>query len=240
MLTDDASVAQLRAQIVAEVRAELRSECLAKFEAAALELKIMLRAEMERHRAEMEVYPTGKGADDPQTSCGVFNFPGEHAQVNAAPHHDRERRRMALPAPPLPLPTQAVAQAEPGFVDVAVEKAGVDEAAVENNNPVLNADAANNRTSTLRRFSDVIALDEGGVEAEVEIERSMWDVSLLIGTESVPGAASAFLLILLVFNVVVQCLFCYIVWEGLAKPEYTGETVAGFRTWRRNVAHDIT
>jgi hypothetical protein len=240
MLTDDASVAQLRAQIVAEVRAELRSECLAKFEAAAHELKIMFRAEMERHRTEIEVHRTREGADDPQTSCDVLDFLEEHSPVKAAPHHDRERRRMALPAPPPPPPTQAVPQAEPEFVDVAVEKAGVDEAAVENNNPVKNADAANNRTSTLRRFSDVIALDEGDVEAEVEIERSMWDMSLLIGTASVPGAASAFLLILLVFNVLVQCLFCYIVWEGLAKPEYTGETVAGFRTWRRNVAHDIT
>ena len=82
-------------------------------------------------------------------------------------------------------------------------------------------------------------VDAGEVEDEVSIESSIWDCPLVIGTHAVRPVASVYVTLLLLVNVCVQLVFCAIVKE-MAEPTITKNAVGGYRSWRRNVAHDIS
>jgi hypothetical protein len=75
-------------------------------------------------------------------------------------------------------------------------------------------------------------------EDELEIEGSAWQVCLLIGTPAVGTAASAYLVVLLVLNAVVQGIFCMVVIQSLSVPGITAVTVDGLRSWRTSTAHE--
>eukprot|EP00937_MAST-01D_sp_MAST-1D-sp2_P005633 g5633.t1 len=74
---------------------------------------------------------------------------------------------------------------------------------------------------------------------DVSLEPSVWSSALLCGTVPGDGAApSALLAMLLLINVAIQAIFCFIVYEALSTPQITEDTVLEYRGWRRNVAHD--
>ena len=54
------------------------------------------------------------------------------------------------------------------------------------------------------------------------------------------GLGSVFLAFLLALNVVVQGIATIVVAGGLAVRQYDVDTVAELRTWRLNIAHDVT
>ena len=72
-----------------------------------------------------------------------------------------------------------------------------------------------------------------------DIDPSMWDVALVLGTEPVGAGASAFAALLLALNCVVQALFLYILIlpdAALTTSSWDDGSVAQLATWRSTVA----
>ena len=69
------------------------------------------------------------------------------------------------------------------------------------------------------------------------LEESVWDASLLVLTTLHGHASSAWAVMLLLVNMLMQWTFVYIVLIDLAKQDINKDTVLGFRAWRTNIAH---
>ena len=92
-------------------------------------------------------------------------------------------------------------------------------------------------SSVAKDEESAVAAEESG--EPVELEPSMWNAPLLIGTSAVGCAGSAQLLLLMALNVAVQAVFASIVATNLSRRTIDGGTVDQLRTWRRFVAHDV-
>ncbi|KAJ1484805.1 hypothetical protein T484DRAFT_1795824 [Baffinella frigidus] len=81
------------------------------------------------------------------------------------------------------------------------------------------------------------------LEQSYELQESMWDAVVYIGADKNQGgmgyAGSAYTVLLLVLNVAVQALFVVIVWGIVSEPQFDANSVEGFRSWRRNIAHSV-
>jgi len=80
--------------------------------------------------------------------------------------------------------------------------------------------------------------DENEEEDEVELEGSMWYSPMLVFTPVCGAGASTVCIFLLVINLAVQGMFCYIVMQALSVANITPDTVEGLKSWRRSSAHD--
>ena len=68
----------------------------------------------------------------------------------------------------------------------------------------------------------------------MELEQSVWSNGLLCGALPGEGAStSALLMLMLVLNVAMQAIFCFIVHEALSTQVITEDTVVQYRVWRR-------
>lgn len=74
---------------------------------------------------------------------------------------------------------------------------------------------------------------------EYQLKESMWDVALLIGTDSAGPSHSASLVAAALCNVAVQVLFCLVIFANLGTPDWTEERVQQLRSWRATYGHDI-
>ena len=75
---------------------------------------------------------------------------------------------------------------------------------------------------------------------EVELQSSIWDTVLLLGTAPCGLAGSMFGFLLVLGNSVGQGLFVYIVANtDLSEKNYDDDSVDAFKMWRRTVAHDV-
>ena len=94
--------------------------------------------------------------------------------------------------------------------------------------------------SPAERHAEPSSADEQEEWDEMELEQSVWSNGLLCGALPGEGAStSALLMLLLVLNVAMQAIFCFIVHEALSTQVITEDTVVQYRVWRRNVAHDL-
>ena len=75
---------------------------------------------------------------------------------------------------------------------------------------------------------------------ECALEGSVWDAVLLVGTPVLGGAGTAFIALLIALNLAMQAVFIHVVSTAFTSSAYTSESLDQLRTWRRNVAHDIT
>ena len=92
---------------------------------------------------------------------------------------------------------------------------------------------------TLSRLSVAAASEP---PEQMELKESIWDASVLIGTEQVGRAASAYMVVLLMMNLFVQGAFAFILRSpgpGLTSKSFTRDEIDGLLAWRRNVAHDV-
>ena len=69
------------------------------------------------------------------------------------------------------------------------------------------------------------------------LEESLWDASLLVGIQGQGALSSAWTVKLLLLNIIAQGLFTFIVIVDLTSREINENAPAGFRAWRRNIAH---
>mmetsp|Transcript_26972 Transcript_26972/g.34994 ORF Transcript_26972/g.34994 Transcript_26972/m.34994 type:complete len:798 (+) Transcript_26972:29-2422(+) len=72
---------------------------------------------------------------------------------------------------------------------------------------------------------------------EYALSGSMWDVVILLGTRSVGIAGTLYSTMLLIMNIIIQFIFCYIVLANFTTETFDDSTILGFRSWRRNIAH---
>lgn len=77
------------------------------------------------------------------------------------------------------------------------------------------------------------------IEQSYELQGSYWDISLLVGLDCVGSAGNAYGMMLLMLNIFVQIVLVWIINESLTDPDFTDESVAGFRKWRISIAHDV-
>ena len=79
--------------------------------------------------------------------------------------------------------------------------------------------------------------DEG---EERELHESIWEASMIIGTDMLGVASSVFLSCCLCVNALGQGLFMWIVYStGLSQAQFDHDVVSALREWRRTVAHDV-
>ena len=76
------------------------------------------------------------------------------------------------------------------------------------------------------------------IHDSVPIQPSIWYVAPLAGTWEAGGAASVFIILLLLVNISVQIIFLNIVINGLTVTHENRFDIAGFRNWRYKIAHD--
>ena len=93
--------------------------------------------------------------------------------------------------------------------------------------------------------------DDGGEKSEddtdstllvgitYELQESIWDASLLFGTEELGVTATVWAVVLLLVNSAVQIILAIVVIQQLTDPTFPSDTIAALRTWRINIAHDI-
>lgn len=76
---------------------------------------------------------------------------------------------------------------------------------------------------------------------QMELKESIWDASVLIGTDQVGKAASVYIVVLLVMNLFVQGAFAFILATSkqMVSESYTRDEIDGLLDWRRKVAHDV-
>jgi hypothetical protein len=79
--------------------------------------------------------------------------------------------------------------------------------------------------------------NEDGDFDQYTLSGSMWDVSLLLGMLPNDTAGSTYCAFLLLINSAIQIIFTYILLFNLTEEEFSEDTILGFRSWRRNVAH---
>mmetsp|Transcript_26980 Transcript_26980/g.35006 ORF Transcript_26980/g.35006 Transcript_26980/m.35006 type:complete len:798 (+) Transcript_26980:29-2422(+) len=72
---------------------------------------------------------------------------------------------------------------------------------------------------------------------EYALSGSMWDVVILLGTRSVGIAGTLYSTMLLIMNIIIQFIFCYIVLANFTAETFDDNAILGFRSWRRNIAH---
>mgnify|MGYP007078091103 CR=1 FL=1 len=76
------------------------------------------------------------------------------------------------------------------------------------------------------------------VDDEVEVEPSLWYISMLIGTWPLGYFESVYIVFLLLLNITVQCIFLWVVSNGLAVSPEERFDIEGFLKWRHDIAHD--
>ena len=71
------------------------------------------------------------------------------------------------------------------------------------------------------------------IEHQTTLQPSMWDATLLIGTAQVGRVASAYMVALLLLNILMQATFIYLLANtGLTGKSYDEDAVADYRLWR--------
>ena len=70
-----------------------------------------------------------------------------------------------------------------------------------------------------------------------ELQESIWDAALLVGVHDMSALCTVWTVVLVLFNVVVQVMFIYIVLLDLMPRNLSEATVKGYRAWRTNIAH---
>jgi len=83
------------------------------------------------------------------------------------------------------------------------------------------------------------ANDDDDSATEVVLEGSVWDSTLICGTDPLGRGASAFTAGLVLMNLLIQLLFARVVQQSFTGNGYTKDDVAKLREWRRSVAHDV-
>ena len=71
------------------------------------------------------------------------------------------------------------------------------------------------------------------------LEDSLWDASILVCMKGQGLASSAWSVMLLLVNCLVQAILTVIVLVDLTEEEIGNETAAGFRAWRANIAQSL-
>ena len=71
------------------------------------------------------------------------------------------------------------------------------------------------------------------------VEESIWTTPLLLFMPEVGSYASAYTLLLVMINIVVQLTFTLIVATTLTDSPFTEQANQEFRQWRRRIAHDV-
>ena len=206
----EADLAVLKAELKAELAEELTRELRAQITA---EVRAELKAELRRPKDDYASLWCASPVDD-------------------------------VPAPaPEPVPPAAPAVVVAPAVDAEevsckseTKDAAADVELARDDNPIERKTSLGRQLS--KKLSSIARVDPDDIEEEVSIEESIWDTPLIIGSDAVPPAASAYVLLLLLINIGVQLVFCGIVYE-MAAPSITRDTVQQLRRWRRNVAHNI-
>ena len=72
------------------------------------------------------------------------------------------------------------------------------------------------------------------------VEESIWTTPLLLFMPAVGSYASAYTLLLVMINIVVQLTFTLIVATTLTNSPFTEQANQEFRQWRRRIAHDVS
>mmetsp|Transcript_19708 Transcript_19708/g.54139 ORF Transcript_19708/g.54139 Transcript_19708/m.54139 type:complete len:714 (+) Transcript_19708:61-2202(+) len=88
-----------------------------------------------------------------------------------------------------------------------------------------------------KKTPDVADTADGEVVRVYTFSASMWDVAMFLFNPKLGFVASLQVAVLLVLNMLLQALFCYIIKEHLANGEWF-ETADYIKRWRRSVAHD--
>ena len=70
-----------------------------------------------------------------------------------------------------------------------------------------------------------------------ELTPSMWDASVLLGAEELGMIATAFGMLVLVLNALIQLSFALFVGVTLTKMDFHEESVKSFRLWRMTIGH---
>ena len=70
-----------------------------------------------------------------------------------------------------------------------------------------------------------------------KLEQSIWDASLLMGAEGHGRATTAWAVMLLLLNILVQGVFAYIVSNDLTAQKYTDARTESYRDWRIHTGH---
>lgn len=147
-------------------------------------------------------------------------------QMNVMANEQSRSKTPLKPGKLLPLVRPLDNVASPPIVMLPMEMQGIEK--VEQDKP-----------------EDIFMIDEEEHVTEEEIPEhgynlssSMWDVSILFGTEVVGEAGSIYGALLLLLNIGIQFVFAYIVATTFTAPTFSSSTIIGFRHWRRNVAHN--
>lgn len=78
---------------------------------------------------------------------------------------------------------------------------------------------------------------EALMEEKYEIQESIWDASLLIGTDELGPRASAWCLMVLLINTLMQGVLTVVVAQALTGAPFSTADIKSLRNWRINVAH---
>lgn len=73
---------------------------------------------------------------------------------------------------------------------------------------------------------------------DAQLSDSVWEAPLLLGRVNLGSAAEAWVCSLVVFNIVVQGFFVYVIWNHLVVKPIDDEKIASYADWRLSVAHD--
>jgi hypothetical protein len=77
-------------------------------------------------------------------------------------------------------------------------------------------------------------------ECNYQIQESVWDVAIFIGTREVGLLGSIFASFLLLVNAAMQFVLCLIIEVSFTTPDIDESTIEGFKKWRYRVAHDVS
>ena len=96
--------------------------------------------------------------------------------------------------------------------------------------------------SAVRGFTEAEALeDEDDVVEDVQLNESMWDAALLFGLHGCPRqrarVVNAVSAVSLLLNIILQLGLGIIIAIAFIEEDFTDATVAGYRVWRRTIAH---
>ena len=78
---------------------------------------------------------------------------------------------------------------------------------------------------------------EALMEESYEIQESIWDASILIGTDELGPRASAWCLMVLLINTLMQGILTVVVAQALTDAPFSTADIKSLRDWRINVAH---
>jgi len=208
-MIDRSMLAEIKQELKTELCAEIRNEELAAVwtQIAELREKCGLSASSNRFYydySDLSLYYSGTLPSQPQPSDQRGDG-AAHLLLPSQPQPSDQRGDGAAHLLPPPRPPRFRRDAPQDPVDRG-----------EGNNP----------DEQRKKLAD---REEGDVEEEeVELEASMWHMPLVVFGSGVPGAGASILsVLLLVTNIVIQCIFCYIVISSLSLPNILPETVGG-------------